>query len=132
MTGADKRGNMNYRNMLIFIAGLALLVIAIFSFSDDILSPYVPFREARSHPGSYVQIIGSLDRSVPITHAEGSYAFTIIDRDGTKMKVVHEGTRPQNFEHAEQAVILGKYHAGGDFFEADKVLVKCPSKYRRK
>ena len=59
---------MNYRNILIFTAGLALLVIAIFSFSDDILSPYVPFREAKSAPANYVQIIGRLDKSVPITH----------------------------------------------------------------
>jgi cytochrome c-type biogenesis protein CcmE len=123
---------MKYRNILIFTAGLALLVIAIFSFSDDILSPYVPFREAKSNPGSYVQIIGSLDRSAPVIHSEGSYTFTVIDRDGTKMRVVHTGTKPQNFEHAEQAVILGKYRTEGDLFEADKVLVKCPSKYRRK
>ncbi|MBN1495808.1 MAG: cytochrome c maturation protein CcmE [Spirochaetes bacterium] len=122
---------MKYRNILIFIAGLALLVIAMLSFSDDILSPYVPFREAISNPGSYVQVIGSLDRSTPITHSEGSYAFTIIDKDGVRMKIVHAGIIPQNFNHAEQAVILGKYTSDGGFFEADKVLVKCPSKYER-
>jgi cytochrome c-type biogenesis protein CcmE len=123
---------MTFRNILIFTAGLALLIIAIFSFSDDILSPYVPFREAKSNPGNYVQIIGALDKSAPVTHAEGSYSFTVIDKDGTGMRVVHEGTKPQNFEHTEQVVILGRYRIDGNVFEADKVLVKCPSKYRRK
>jgi cytochrome c-type biogenesis protein CcmE len=123
---------MKYRTILIFIAGLILLVVAIFSLSDDILSPYVPFREAKSNPGKYVQIIGILDKSTPVTYREGGFTFTIIDKDGTKMKVIHRGPEPQNFQHTDQVVVLGKYQNEGDIFNADKVLVKCPSKYRKK
>ncbi len=123
---------MKYRNVLLFIIGLALLVAAIFFLSDDILSPYVPFKEARISPGKYVQVIGKLDKSAPVTHREGEYSFSVIDRDGTLMHVRHRGTKPQNFEHTDQVVLLGKYTTDGNIFEADKVLVKCPSKYRKK
>ncbi|HOT46695.1 MAG TPA: cytochrome c maturation protein CcmE [Spirochaetota bacterium] len=122
---------MKLRTILIFIIGLALLIAAVFFASDDILSPYVPFKEAKTSAGKYVQIIGTLDKSVPVTHREGEYTFTAIDREGTRLRVLHRGTKPQNFEHTDQVVMLGKYRTDGDVFEADKVLVKCPSKYRR-
>jgi cytochrome c-type biogenesis protein CcmE len=123
---------MKYRNIIIFIIGLGLLVAAVFSLSENILSPYVTFSEAMSNPGKYVQVIGRLDKSEPVVHKEGEYSFTVVDKNGTNMRVTHRGTKPQNFEHTDQVVILGKYKAGDNLFEADKVLVKCPSKYRSK
>jgi cytochrome c-type biogenesis protein CcmE len=123
------------RTVIIAIIGLAFLAIAIFFAvfsSDDILSPYVPFKEARSSSGRYVQIIGTLDRAVPVQYGEGSYTFTIVDKEGTRMSAMHRGSKPQNFEHTEQVVLLGRYRADTGLFEADKVLVKCPSKYRRR
>lgn len=125
----------NYRNVIIIAVGFTFLAVAVFfgffSSGDDLLSPYVPFKEARSSPGRYVQIIGSLDRSVPVRHSEGAYSFTLLEKDGAKMDAVHRGTKPQNFEHTEQVVLLGRYSAESGIFEADQVLVKCPSKYRR-
>lgn len=123
---------MKYRNIIIFIIGLGLMVVAVFSLSENFMSPYVPFSEAISSPGKYVQVIGRLDKRAPVVHREGEYSFTAIDKDGTKMSVTNRGTKPQNFEAAEQVVMLGKYKAGDKLFEADKVLVKCPSKYRSK
>ncbi len=122
---------MKYRNILIFTIGLAFLIAGVFFASDDILSPYVPFKEAKISAGKYVQIIGKLDKSDPVTHHEGEFTFTAMDKDGTRLRILHRGTKPQNFEHTDQVVMLGKYKPDGDIFEADKVLVKCPSKYRR-
>jgi cytochrome c-type biogenesis protein CcmE len=123
------------RTIIIAAIGLAFLAIAIFfglfSSGGDLLSPYVPFKEAQSVSGRYVQVIGSLDRSVPVRHTEGAFTFTLIDKEGTRMTVIHHGTKPQNFEHTEQVVLLGRYRSETGLFEADKVLVKCPSKYRR-
>jgi cytochrome c-type biogenesis protein CcmE len=123
---------MKHRNTAIFIAALVLLGIAVFFASDDLISPYVPFREAKTNPGKYVQIIGRLDRSVPITSGKGGLSLALIDKDGAKMKVAHQGTKPQNFEQSEQVVLLGRYSGKDDMFIADTILVKCPSKYRRK
>jgi cytochrome c-type biogenesis protein CcmE len=124
-----------HRTIIIAAVGLAFVAIAIFfaffSSGNDILSPYVPFKEAQSSSGRYVQIIGALERSVPVKHSEGAFTFTLVDKEGSKMNVIHRGTKPQNFEHTEQVVLLGRYKSDSGLFEADKVLVKCPSKYRR-
>lgn len=123
---------MKYRAILIPALGLVFLVIAVLSLSENILSPYVSFATARDRGGSYVQIIGTLDRTNPVVHGEGEFSFRLIETGGEKIDVIHRGVRPQNFEHADQVVLLGSYDISRGIFEADKVLVKCPSKYRSK
>ena len=54
------------------------------------------------------------------------------DEEGAAMKIMHTGTKPLNFEHAEKIVVIGKYNTIKKQFNADKILVKCPSKYKRK
>jgi cytochrome c-type biogenesis protein CcmE len=121
---------MKYRAILIPVLGLLFLVIAVLSLSENILSPYVPFATARDRGGSYVQIIGTLDSTSPVIHGEGEFSFRIAENGGAKMDVIHRGVKPQNFEHADQIVLLGSYNISRGIFEADKLLVKCPSKYR--
>ena len=43
------------------------------------------------------------------------------------MRVVYNNPKPANFEDAESVVVEGKMN--GDVFEAEYILVKCPSKY---
>jgi cytochrome c-type biogenesis protein CcmE len=50
------------------------------------------------------------------------------DEKGTQMKVVYEGTIPNNFESAQSIVVTGKYSDG--YFHAKEILTKCPSKYQ--
>ena len=121
-----------YRNIILFAIGLAFLVTAVFSSHATI------FSHPMSHSGKHNQAAGgtsrssaALDRSVPVKHSEGAFTFTLADKEGSKMNVIHRGTKPQNFEHTEQVVLLGRYKSDSGLFEADKVLVKCPSKYRR-
>jgi len=47
------------------------------------------------------------------------------------MRIRYSGVKPLNFEHAKQVVALGKYNKSDKIFEADKILVKCPSKYTK-
>jgi cytochrome c-type biogenesis protein CcmE len=123
---------MKKRNMAILMVALALLAAAVYFMSDDLLSPYVTFKEAKSNAGKYVQIIGRLDKSIPVLHQEGVFTFTVKDKDESTMKVIHRGIKPQNFDQTEQIVLLGKYNPKDEIFTADNILVKCPSKYRRK
>lgn len=107
------------------------MISAIFALSDDMLSPYVTFSEAKASQGKYVQIIGKLDKNSKIVQAEKGYTFVMKEDSGDSIKVDHQDVRPLNFEHAEQVVILGRYQKEGDTFHAEKVLVKCPSKYKK-
>jgi len=119
------------KKILVFIAGLILLVTAILALSDDLFSPYVSFQYAEKHPGKYVQVIGKRAVDTEVKHDASGFTFTLIDESGTRLTAFHNGIKPQNFEHTEQVVLLGKYASEKKIFEADKVLVKCPSKYEK-
>jgi cytochrome c-type biogenesis protein CcmE len=123
---------MNIRNITIAIMALALLGAAVFFMSDNLLSPYVTFNEAKSAAGKYVQIIGKRDGSMPAVHRDGLFTFMVTDKEKTRMSVVYRGIKPQNFDQSEQIVLIGKYSPRDEMFIADNILVKCPSKYRRK
>ena len=72
------------------------------SFKKNI-TPYVGFEEAQ-RSASRVQVAGHT------------------------MRVLYHGTKPGNFEEAKQIVAVGTYD--GDAFQAEQLLVKCPSKYQ--
>jgi cytochrome c-type biogenesis protein CcmE len=44
--------------------------------------------------------------------------------------VRYHGLRPANFEDAISIVAIGSWDAGAQEFRAEKLLVKCPSKYQ--
>jgi cytochrome c-type biogenesis protein CcmE len=44
------------------------------------------------------------------------------------MPVIYRGVIPGNFDQATSIVAIGRYQ--GDHFEAEQLLVKCPSKYQ--
>lgn len=122
---------MNSKKIILFIAAIGILIASIFMLSDDMMSPYVSLKEAKARAGTYVQIIGKLDKGTKIGRQEKGYSFVLKEDKGGTMRVFHTGTKPLNFEHAEQIVILGRYEKASDTFAADQVLVKCPSKYEK-
>jgi cytochrome c-type biogenesis protein CcmE len=59
--------------------------------------------------------------------AGGDFTFTLTDDQGNILPVVYKRVKPANFDQAIGVVAIGRY-AGGTF-QADQLLVKCPSKY---
>jgi len=118
------------RKILIGAVALACAVLAFYSLKDS-MRTYVPFSEARSS-GRPVQVIGVLDKSEPVRHFEGYYTMAVKDRDGTAMTIKHAAAKPANLEHADQVVARGSFNRESGLFEAEKVLVKCPSRYVKK
>ena len=121
--------DMNRKNIMIGIFAAVFLAVALFSLRG-FMSTYVPFNEAMTSETS-VQIMGTLMKDgieITVRHL----AFTLIDDDGTRMRVKYRGPKPQNFEHARQVVAIGMYDPAKKVFAARKILTKCPSKYQRK
>jgi len=119
------------RRGLWYIIGAA--VIAAFvaygatSFRSN-LTPYVSFDEA-TRMGSHVQVAGSLaPGSVEYLEEIEKLRFVLRDDEGGILPVVYGGVKPGNFEEATQIVAIGKW--SGEAFEAEHLLVKCPSKYQ--
>ena len=122
------------RNKVIipFIILIVCLAVAIFTMSDKIFNPYVSFAEARQMKGEYVQIIGARDRNAQVKSEAGRLSFSLANKAGETINIVYAGVKPLNFEHADQIVVLGKFDSSRNVFAADKLLVKCPSKYSKK
>jgi cytochrome c-type biogenesis protein CcmE len=54
--------------------------------------------------------------------------FAITDETGAQLPIVFYGPRPDNFQRAAEAITEGTLLPDGTF-EADNLLLKCPSRY---
>jgi cytochrome c-type biogenesis protein CcmE len=57
--------------------------------------------------------------------------FEITDETGT-LAISYYGPQPDMLVDAVEAVVVGKYDPGNAVFEAEELLMKCPSKYEEK
>ncbi len=110
--------------LLLLVAGVA---IGVSSFRKSV-TPYISFSEARRTTG-LVQVNGNIaDRNYVIRPGEQYLAFNLRDQKGEVMPVVYRGVIPGNFDQATMVVAVGRFQ--GDHFQAEQLLVKCPSKYQ--
>jgi len=92
------------------------------------LTPYLSFAEARKAHG-VVQVMGALDKQSDRYDAgREELHFDLLEEGGARMPIVYRGIKPANFKDAISIVAIGRYHEGR--IEAEKLLVKCPSKYQ--
>jgi cytochrome c-type biogenesis protein CcmE len=92
------------------------------------LTPYVTIAEARQSDRT-VQVHGYL-KQVFGYDPKGSFSFSITDDNNDVMTIIYERPRPANFEQASGFVAIGRYDPTEKVFRAQKLLVKCPSKYQ--
>lgn len=117
------------KSHIILLVIIAVAIGAIVStFADS--STYGDFAQAKED-GSEIHVVGKLVKEKELVYdpiKDANYfSFYLIDNKGEECKIVFNGTKPQDFERSEQIVITGKMQ--GDQFHADKILMKCPSKY---
>ena len=93
------------------------------------VTPYVSIAEATASK-SNVQVKGLLDKSIPPQQIGNEFNFTLKDEEsGQTMPVKYKGTKPDQFDSAYHVVAIGKYNVEDKIFNANKLLIKCPSKY---
>jgi cytochrome c-type biogenesis protein CcmE len=69
--------------------------------------------------------------SVAWNTAELHLTFEIQDESGT-LPISYHGPRPDMLEDAVEAVVIGRYDQELRVFEAEELMMKCPSKYEEK
>ncbi len=113
-------------------AGAALLVgflaLGLTTFTKS-MTPYVSFDEAaKAH--RTVQVMGALEKGTSkYDTATKTLHFNLVEaKTNRKMAVAYTDVKPANFEDAVSIVAIGRYD--GSAFTAEKLLVKCPSKYQ--
>ena len=118
------------KSHIIGIVLIAIAIAAIFASLGD-ASTYATFSVAQKNEGKEFHVVGKLDKSKEMVYDPQTdpnlFVFYMKDSDSTEKKVtLHQG-KPQDFEHTEQIVAIGK--CVGNDFHASSVLMKCPSKY---
>ncbi len=110
---------------LFVILGFLFFIMSSFRIA---LTPYVNFAQAKTAAGN-VQVRGVLGaEQISVADNGRTVKFSLKDETGEEVPVVYRGVKPDGFEQAASLVAVGKYR-DGQFF-ADKLLVKCPSKYQ--
>ena len=109
-----------------------LLIILLFNlFSCNNTATYSDFAEASANPDTEYHVVGKLNKTTPVYYEPKINAdqcsFMMIDNKGIEKQVILHKSVPQDIQKSEQIVLIGKMQ--GDVFEADEILMKCPSKY---
>jgi cytochrome c-type biogenesis protein CcmE len=118
---------MNLKTILAIGLLIAAVVVGVTSFRKTV-TPYISIAEARSSSGM-VQVNGVLaDKQYVLKQEEQYLSFRLKDTKGEVMPVIYRGVIPGNFDQAISIVAIGRYD--GANFEAEQLLVKCPSKYQ--
>ena len=126
------------KSHILVIIVIAASVGILISTADD-ASSYVSFTEAYQMASTGnkkdIHVVGELKKNVTgevVGIEEGadkvSFSFIMIDDKGKEQKVNYHEPMPQDFIKSEKVVVIGTYE--GDTFHANKILLKCPSKYQ--
>lgn len=123
---------------IIGILVIAVAIVIIMTTAGD-ASQYLNFEEAKelADKGSKTQVhvVGHLKKNqqgeimgIEPSPDMLSFKFVMVDETGDEQTVFHPNPMPTDFIRSEQVVIVGSYK--NDKFIADKILLKCPSKYQ--
>lgn len=126
------------KSHILIIIIIAAAIGIIVSTADD-ASTYVTFEQAYqlASEGSKnsIHVVGELkkdSRGEVVGIVPGadrvSFSFVMIDDAQKEQLVVYHEPMPQDFTRSEKVVVIGSYQ--GDTFVAEKILLKCPSKYQ--
>lgn len=123
------------------IIGIIIIAVAIgiiVTTAGD-ASSYVSFQEAKviaqGNEDKLIHVVGTLKKNeagevIGITPSEDmlSFKFIMLDENNFEQEVLYANPMPTDFLKSEQVVVIGAYH--NTSFVADKILLKCPSKYQ--
>ncbi|MFN8431279.1 MAG: cytochrome c maturation protein CcmE [Spirosomataceae bacterium] len=127
-----------------YLIGLVVIAIAVTMIISTIgdASTYVSFGEAKEMASNgnknAIHVVGELvkgpdgkpagmiyEPSVDPNHFE----FLMTDSLNNQAKVVYNQPKPQDMDKSEKVVVVGHMDLQKNQFEAEQILLKCPSKY---
>lgn len=120
---------MSKITIILIVVGIIAGGAIFYSLGES--ATYATFEEAKKNPDREYHVVGklNLEKEMMYNPAVNANLFTfyMVDNDGKECKVLYNNVKPQDFERSEQVVIIGKME--NSEFMANKILMKCPSKY---
>jgi len=126
------------RSHIYAIVVIAISIAIIVSTAGD-ASNYVNFNKAKEMAlngnENNIHIVGELTKNsdgtidgIEPASDKLSFSFDMIDDNEQVQRVFYANPMPADFKRSEKIVVVGSYQ--NDMFVADKILMKCPSKYQ--
>ncbi|MEQ8925672.1 MULTISPECIES: cytochrome c maturation protein CcmE domain-containing protein [Fulvivirga] len=126
------------RSHIIAIVLIAAAIGIIISTAGD-ASSYVTFDKAYEMASNgntkSIHVVGELTKNangevtgIFPSQDKLSFRFIMQDENGKQQEVFYNEPVPPDFKRSEKVVVIGSYNQ--DLFIADKILMKCPSKYQ--
>lgn len=122
---------MKIKYIILLVVMTVFIAIIISTYGSS--STSATFAQAEKYPEKEFQISGDLQLDQPMVYDPlvnaNYFSFFLKDSDGKIFKVESKEPKPQDFEYSDKVVAIGKVKDG--VFKADKLLLKCPSKYEK-
>jgi cytochrome c-type biogenesis protein CcmE len=117
---------------VVVVAVVAVLIATSFGGST---SDYLTIAQAKAlvpDQARASRVAGAIvPESINWNTKEVRLTFEIKDETGS-LAISYRGPQPDMLVDAVEAVAIGKYDPSTQVFEADELLMKCPSKYEEK
>jgi cytochrome c-type biogenesis protein CcmE len=124
----------SYIVALVVIAAAIAIIVQTAGESSTYVTFDQAFQLASNGSSKGIHVVGELkkDASGEIVGINPgadmiSFSFILVDSNGKEQEVVYNEPMPADFKRSEKVVVIGSYH--NNTFVADKILLKCPSKY---
>jgi cytochrome c-type biogenesis protein CcmE len=140
LSSDEPRGGLNRRMRLIIVGFVIAVAFGYFGFTafQSATSYYLTVDELIERgpsAGDLLQVKGSLVlESFTREAADGSgptiVAEFLLEDNGHQVSATFDGALPDLFFNPHSEIVLGGTYGEDGVFAADRVLVKCPSKYR--
>ncbi|WP_100628870.1 cytochrome c maturation protein CcmE domain-containing protein [Algoriphagus formosus] len=124
------------------LVGIGIIAVAIVIIMTSIgdASSYETFNTAlemkKDGDEKAIHVVGQLKKDaqgevqgLQVREDKTSFTFVLVDNDGTEQEVFYNEPVPADFTRSESVVVIGSYK-NEEIFIADKILMKCPSKYQ--
>lgn len=115
--------------VLALLPVLALGWLALRAFENSAAYYYtISEAQAQEVQDQKLRLKGQLVKdSVSYNYTIPLLEFALADED-SQVEAAYEGVLPDNFHHAEEVIVEGKFNAQGKFV-VSKLMLQCPSKY---
>ncbi|MCG8323653.1 MAG: cytochrome c maturation protein CcmE [Cytophagales bacterium] len=125
------------KSHIFLLVVIAIAVSVVISTAGD-ASSYVNFKTAKemkqNGDDNMVHVVGELKKDgqgkvvgIKPSNDRLSFSFIMVDDSQQEQLVFYKEPVPADFTKSEKVVVIGNYY--NETFVADKILLKCPSKY---
>lgn len=138
--GAQKSSGYGLIVGAIVAIGVGLVIFVTTSGGQSELTIGKVTSQPEKYEARKLRIVGTIkEGSTKQTSVNGKPEthFGLVDEDGNELTVVYRQSLPDPYKEGRSAIVEGTYSsaslagsAGGGIVEANKLTVKCPSKYQ--